>query len=793
MPTEDELKAVTKQEGDGAHPASHYLVVEDPASPSTWHLRVRGTDGKPDHGLMGAAWAALHGGYRCNTYEGPGKQEALAKLKRLYAEEGMDTPAESKATVKAVGSDDGEWVLDVLGCPYGGPQGGKDLQGEYFSPATKWHEDRFALPPVLYYHGWTPDGHPSSEPEFIGKTVSRRVDADGVWYRVVLDKVQVAAKRIWDAAKQGLARASSGAVAHLVRKAGDGHLLHWPVAELSLIDVGDGRAPANSYAIALPAMKAVYERAGINLPDMPESEADAEGLEPEATAATVAAKGEAAGAKAKQTKGNIMDEETKAIVGQAVAEALKAQREADEAAAATRAAKDAEIKAAQDAAVAEYQRTEAAKARRLPGGMPYVTQFNDQRYDGLDVRDMGFLVNTLDHTHKGSKLVDRELAYKSLAMKMAEAEGKGDNAAHAGMKAIGLKANELERSTLSSYGDEWAGVLYSTQLWERIRFPGGIVALIPEVTVPQGAESIVIPLEGTDPKFYVMAQASDLATTTAYAPIATVLSSQVGTPTPKTLTPKKLGARVLWSGEMEEDSMVPWVTRLRTQMDDAASATLEHIVIDGDTETGATTNINDIAGTPAVTDPFMLFNGLRKLCLITNTANKRDGTTLAIEDYLETLKLLGAGGKNVASGNTMFVVDPWTMYKTMDLSQLLTRDVAGQPTLENGILTSIWGKRIYVSGNMCNAGDILGTVTTDAYKMLSNAAGKVDQDTEANNTKGSILAFRTDQWLIGWKRRVQTETQRHISSDSTEIVVTLRVDMTYRDIEASAISYDLTV
>lgn len=87
-----EEKAVMKTEADGQHPASHYLVVEDREKPSTWHLRVRGTDGKPDHRLMGAAWAALHGGYRGNRYEGPGKGEALAKLGRLYSSENLDTP-----------------------------------------------------------------------------------------------------------------------------------------------------------------------------------------------------------------------------------------------------------------------------------------------------------------------------------------------------------------------------------------------------------------------------------------------------------------------------------------------------------------------------------------------------------------------------------------------------------------------------------------------------------------------------------------------------------------------------
>ena len=83
-----------KTEEDGKHPVGHYLVVEDPEKPSTWHLRVKNADGDLDHRLMGAAWAALTVGYRGNKYQGPDKQKAIAKLKRLYESEGLDTPGE---------------------------------------------------------------------------------------------------------------------------------------------------------------------------------------------------------------------------------------------------------------------------------------------------------------------------------------------------------------------------------------------------------------------------------------------------------------------------------------------------------------------------------------------------------------------------------------------------------------------------------------------------------------------------------------------------------------------------
>jgi hypothetical protein len=84
--------------------AGDYLVVEDPAKSSTWHLQVK-RNGTPDHGLMGSAWAALHSGFRGNTYQGPQKQQALAKLKKLYASEGMDVPSEKSTSTFAVFKD----------------------------------------------------------------------------------------------------------------------------------------------------------------------------------------------------------------------------------------------------------------------------------------------------------------------------------------------------------------------------------------------------------------------------------------------------------------------------------------------------------------------------------------------------------------------------------------------------------------------------------------------------------------------------------------------------------------
>lgn len=90
-----EAMAKTKTVNGKSVPAGSFLVVEDPASPSSWHLQVKDENGEIDHRLMGAAFAALTKGYRGNKYEGPEKAKALTALKALYKAEGMDLPADN--------------------------------------------------------------------------------------------------------------------------------------------------------------------------------------------------------------------------------------------------------------------------------------------------------------------------------------------------------------------------------------------------------------------------------------------------------------------------------------------------------------------------------------------------------------------------------------------------------------------------------------------------------------------------------------------------------------------------
>lgn len=486
---------------------------------------------------------------------------------------------------------------------------------------------------------------------------------------------------------------------------------------------------------------------------------------------------------------------------------LAAQKEIDDAAEAKRVAEEkrqAEISEAVSAALKEQAKV-YAKSRRLPdkqqaevplnGGSPYVTAFHDVRkYDGLGVEDLAFLCGVLDTARRDGRSQQgvSESALKALAIRIAEDKSEmGDNA-RADLKAVGLdpqdvtsatKANELDYSTQAGFGDEWVGQEYSRRLWAAIRAGTFVADRLPTIEVPQGSESIIIPLEAADPTWFKVGQATATNATTL-RPDATVPTSKLATAN-KTLTVGKMGARVIYTEELVEDSLIPWASQLRQQMETSGSETLEHVIIDGDTATGATTNINHIGGTPGGTEVYLLFDGFRKSPLVTTTANSRSaGGALVDTDFIETLKLMGTAGLNGADAQrTSFIIDANVNWKIFNLTSVKTRDVFNGATLENGMLKGIWGYQVNVSYFMHRT----------AADRKANTVGKVDQTTPTNNTTGSILAVRWDQWLLGFKRRMSLKIQDIPDSDASQIVAIARVGLAQRDTEASAITYNVGV
>jgi hypothetical protein len=709
----------------------------------------------------------------------------------------LTTEQATGGVVKALDTNPDAWELDVLAVPYGGPVGGKDAHGEYFSPSTKFYEDHARTVPVLYYHGYDPaTNQPAGEPEFIGTATWQKRDDKGGWMRATLNRASASAGKVWEAAKRQAAVASTGAIAHLKRVQRDGHITHWPIAELSIWD-GDnpyGRKQANTYAVALPAMKSVYLKAGLALPDLdtthePTGDQQAAGDAATDAMATATVKSASPG----DTNVGITAEELEKLLDARDARQAEEATKRAEAEKAVQDKIDAAIKTALDKQAQEF-----ARANRLPYAdgdvsVPVSLKFGyTRKYDTMDAVDLSLFCE-LQGALKGQKIGDgkegqgaSETALKALILKAEEDKSEHAQRMDHQLKALGIKANEVNNTGLTSFGTEWVGTAYSSNIWYVIRLQSivGQRLMASAVEFPAGYNTMVLPLESADPVFYKVAETTSVNATTL-RPDATVPSSQEGT-AKNSMTLAKMGARIIWSGEMDEDSLIPWVPELRRKLEVVGAEYFSSAIIDGDTATAGTTNINDIGNgsAQAANVYYALFNGFRKLALVTNTANSRAGAVLSTNDYLETVKLMGSAGINALdTSKVSFLVDPLTRFKTSQQLDVKDGDQYGSPTLDKGLVNSLWGYSIELDTGL-------------AYKSanrLTNTAGKVDQTTAANNTKGEILAVRWDQWKLGFRRRMSIETQRIPDADSTQIVCFMRVGLNNRDAEAAALTYNLTV
>lgn len=130
--------------------------------------------------------------------------------------------------------ENGDWFIEGLILPYGGPAHGNDLTGSHFTKSTDFCLDWFPEGgrPGLYAHGF--DEGPSVRP--IGREVKSVVTDKGVWLRAQIDKAKDYAAEVKQMAEAGMLSLSSGAVDHLTRIAAKtGEIQRWPWVEWSLV------------------------------------------------------------------------------------------------------------------------------------------------------------------------------------------------------------------------------------------------------------------------------------------------------------------------------------------------------------------------------------------------------------------------------------------------------------------------------------------------------------------------------------------------------------------------------
>lgn len=389
------------------------------------------------------------------------------------------------------------------------------------------------------------------------------------------------------------------------------------------------------------------------------------------------------------------------------------------------------------------------------------------RYSDLSASDMSFLYEVLSGSPRGWRAdvpFLRELADKTL-----KAVNTGKLPVEA---ARAIKSNELESLAQTNYGAEWAADSWRAELWSKVRQDNVIAPLFNMIELPTNPYEL--PFESTDPTVYYVpesADASQLSPTGSNIPITKVGSGKI------TMNAKKLALRLAWTGELNEDSILPVVGTYRGQAIRAMQNAIDYAILNGDTATVGNANVNYIDGTPAANSKFLVFNGIRKYCLVTHAGQGMDADSLPTLDLMRTARFKLDPAYALRPRELAWIVDDQTYSKLLGIEEFATMDKAGAAA------TNLTGQVGVIDGVPVFASAEMGLARADG--MISSSS--------INNTFGSAVIVARPNWLVGYRRQVQAAVEYLSYADAYHLTLTARLTLAAFDAASAAILYDLEV
>lgn len=380
------------------------------------------------------------------------------------------------------------------------------------------------------------------------------------------------------------------------------------------------------------------------------------------------------------------------------------------------------------------------------------------------VTDEARLLDGTVYGRLGMTVGDVELAHDIMAAASAtNSRIAGPNATTRRIVETARKSRAMDTAE-SGFGSQLVpDAMYVPQIWESAREDyGRIVGLIEQRTMTGPVEKQ--PVLGAVAKMIYVGENDDaIASESAYA------TQKVGT-NEVTLTAKKLLTHFNYTGEMAEDSIVPFVPLLKRAAAIAAADTADALILNGDTTNAGTGNINLDDADPADTLYYLAADGIRMAAITDNTANHvTTGGNLTYEALTKLPTLMidrtygTHWGRPANPNDLIYVITPELDDDVMNLSEL-TNAAAGQGRLPDAFSP--------INGELCRIGKhpMISTINMG----LTEADGKIST-TGTNNTKGQVVCFNRNGLLWGVKRSVSLEVERYARYDMWAIVMSMRV------------------
>ena len=333
------------------------------------------------------------------------------------------------------------------------------------------------------------------------------------------------------------------------------------------------------------------------------------------------------------------------------------------------------------------------------------------------------------------------------------------------------KADELAYSTQTGFGDEWVPELWSQQIWHKARQDNTILPLFQTIEMP--SNPFELPIEGTDPQVYFVPETSDEAHLSLGAgnpiPDSKIASGKV------TLNAKKLALRVGFSSELVEDAMIPVLNIYRQQAVRAIADALDNVLLNGDTTTSASGNINRDHAAPPATAKYLSMNGLRHLPLVDNTGNRININGAPSLAKMREARFKMPGKYAARPTDLAWIVDSGTYAKLLGIDEFLTMDKAGPlATAQTGQIGLVDGIPVYVSAEM----------------PLTEADGKIGSGT---NDRGQALCVYRPGWTVGYRRKIAVSVDYLSYYDSYQLTATVRLAFVRFDDEVASCLYNIVM
>jgi HK97 family phage major capsid protein len=338
-------------------------------------------------------------------------------------------------------------------------------------------------------------------------------------------------------------------------------------------------------------------------------------------------------------------------------------------------------------------------------------------------------------------------------------------------------------SAETGFGLQLIGAQYVRDLWEAARTEQRVANLIDTFEMTDPTAYIPVEVDVPEP---ILVTESTANNSSNYGTVKTG-SQRVQ------VDAKKLIWHQMWSGELEEDSIIPFVPFLRRQMALGLAYYTDSLVLNGDTTNAGTGNINLDDADPADTKYYLAFDGIRHAALVDNTANALDAAAGAVDlaklNNLRGLMLDAARfhdwGHPTNPNDLVYVADPTTADKVALLDDIVNAKIqmGNNANLLSGQVASIVGHPV-ISSPMVSKTEADGKVST----------------TGGNNTLGQIVLFNTRGFKIGWRRRVRVEMESLIGSDQRRAVYSVRLGFgrysptgAASGIESAAVLYNISL